>query len=119
MCSRPRLERCGNHGGDGNRVTAWKTAARNTPPGGVGSPRRRVCPTMTAGQAGGGSHSSSECRWTFTPFPPSALRVPPGLYVSDHLAPLALRTAFPSSLVGRDSHDYCGASVTLGLAALR
>jgi len=39
--------------------------------------------------------------------------------VSDHLAPLALRTAFPSSLVGRDSHDYCGASVTLGLASLR
>ena len=32
---------------------------------------------------------------------------------------LALRTAFPSSLVGRYSYDYYGASVTLGLAPLR
>jgi hypothetical protein len=30
-----------------------------------------------------------------------------------------MRTAFPSSLVGRYSYDYCGASVTLGLAPLR
>jgi hypothetical protein len=33
-----------------------------------------------------------------------------------HLAPLALRTAFPSSLAGRDSGDYYGASVAMGLA---
>ena len=39
--------------------------------------------------------------------------------VSDHLAPLALRTAFPSSLVGRYSHDYYEASVAIGLAPLR
>ncbi|CNG86162.1 Uncharacterised protein [Mycobacterium tuberculosis] len=39
--------------------------------------------------------------------------------MSDHLAPLALWTAFPSSLVGRDSHDYYGACVTIGLAPLR
>jgi hypothetical protein len=31
--------------------------------------------------------------------------------MSDHLAPFALWTAFPSSLVGRDSDDYYGASV--------
>ena len=43
----------------------------------------------------------------------------PALQVSDHLAPFALWTAFPSSLVGRDSHDYYGASVTIGLAPLR
>ena len=30
-----------------------------------------------------------------------------------------MRTAFPSSLVGRYSYDYYGASVTLGLAPLR
>src|SRR5213076_3455413 len=46
-------------------------------------------------------------------------RIPPSLRVSDHLAPLALQTAFPSSLVGRYSYDYYGASVTLGLAPLR
>ena len=33
--------------------------------------------------------------------------------MSNHLAPLALWTAFPSSLVGRDSHDYYGACVVL------
>src|SRR6266511_4695654 len=32
------------------------------------------------------------------------------------LCPFALRTAFPPSLVGRYSHDYCGHSVALGLA---
>jgi len=36
--------------------------------------------------------------------------------VSDHLAPLALWTAFPSSLVRRYSHDYYGASVAIGLS---
>jgi len=33
--------------------------------------------------------------------------------VSDHLAPFALWTAFPSSLTGRDSGDYYEASVAL------
>jgi hypothetical protein len=33
-----------------------------------------------------------------------------------HLAPFALRTAFASPLVRRDSHDYYGACVTIGLA---
>jgi hypothetical protein len=37
----------------------------------------------------------------------------------DHLAPFALRTAFPSPLAGRDSGDYYGACVALGLAPLR
>jgi hypothetical protein len=37
----------------------------------------------------------------------------------DHLAPFALRTAFPSSLAGRCSGDYYGACVTIGLASLR
>jgi hypothetical protein len=36
--------------------------------------------------------------------------------MSDHLVPFALRTAFPSSLVGRDSHDYYETSVAIGLA---
>ena len=31
--------------------------------------------------------------------------------MSGHLAPFALRTALPSSLVGRGSDDYYGASV--------
>jgi len=31
--------------------------------------------------------------------------------MSGHLAPFALRTAFPSSLVGRNSDDYYEASV--------
>jgi len=40
--------------------------------------------------------------------------------VSDHLAPFArLRTAFPSSLVRRYSHDYYEATVAIGLASLR
>jgi len=35
--------------------------------------------------------------------------------MSDHLAPFArLWTAFPSSLVGRYSHDYYEACVTIG-----
>jgi hypothetical protein len=33
-----------------------------------------------------------------------------------HLAPFALWAAFPPSSAGRDSGDYCGASVALGLA---
>jgi len=32
------------------------------------------------------------------------------------LGPFALRTGLPSSLVGRDSHDYYGPSVAIGLA---
>jgi len=39
--------------------------------------------------------------------------------MSNHLAPFALQTAFPSPLVGRDFHDYYGACVTIGLASLR
>jgi len=39
--------------------------------------------------------------------------------VSHHLAPFALWTAFPPSLAGRDSGDYYGASVALGLAPVR
>jgi hypothetical protein len=36
--------------------------------------------------------------------------------MSGHLAPFALRAAFPPSSAGRDSGDYYGASVALGLA---
>lgn len=39
--------------------------------------------------------------------------------MSDHLAPFALRTAFPSSLAGRYSCDYYEASVTMGLTPFR
>jgi len=39
--------------------------------------------------------------------------------MSDHLAPFALRAAFPPSLAGRHSGDYYGASVALGLAPVR
>jgi len=39
--------------------------------------------------------------------------------MSDHLAPFALWTAFPSSLVGRDSYDYYGASVTITARAVQ
>jgi hypothetical protein len=39
--------------------------------------------------------------------------------MSDHLAPFALQTAFPSSSVGRNSHDYYEASVAIGLAPRR
>jgi hypothetical protein len=34
----------------------------------------------------------------------------------DHLCPFALIPAFPDVVAGRDSGDYCGHSVTLGLA---
>ena len=37
------------------------------------------------------------------------------LLVSDHLCPLALWTAFPPSLAGRDSCDYYGHNVAIGL----
>ena len=36
-----------------------------------------------------------------------------------HLSPFPLCLAFPGSLVGRDSYEYYGDSVTLGLAACR
>ena len=36
--------------------------------------------------------------------------------MSSHLCPFALWTAFPSSLVGRDFHDYYEHSLTLELA---
>jgi hypothetical protein len=49
----------------------------------------------------------------------SALRIPPGLWISGRLCPLALWTALPSSLVRRDSHDYYGHSVAIGLAPRR
>ena len=39
--------------------------------------------------------------------------------MSSHLDPFALRTALPSSPVGRYSHDYYGSAVTLGLAPRR
>ncbi len=39
--------------------------------------------------------------------------------MSSHLCPFALRTALPSSLVGRCSHDYYGHSVTPGARAPR
>jgi hypothetical protein len=39
--------------------------------------------------------------------------------VSDHLAPFALWTAFPSALAGRDACDYYEASVAIGLASRR
>ena len=45
------------------------------------------------------------------------LRIPRGASMSSHLCSFALRTALPSSLVGRCSHDYYEHSVTLGLAA--
>ena len=48
-----------------------------------------------------------------------AFRIPSVPRVSSHLAPLALRTTFPSSLVGRYSHDYYGASVAIGFASRR
>ena len=40
----------------------------------------------------------------------------PDLMCPLHLAPFALRTAFPPSLAGRDSGDYYEASVAIGLA---
>jgi len=39
--------------------------------------------------------------------------------VSDHLCPFALRTAFPPSLAGRDSCDYYGHCVAIGLTSRR
>jgi len=44
---------------------------------------------------------------------------PARLDILNHLAPFALRTAFPPSLVRRDSHDYYEACVTMGLAPFR
>ena len=38
---------------------------------------------------------------------------------SDYLSPFALCMALPCSLVGRNSHDYYGDSVTIGLSSLR
>ncbi|BEK85793.1 hypothetical protein GCM10010198_08180 [Nocardia seriolae] len=43
----------------------------------------------------------------------------PSIECPIHLAPFALRTAFPPSLAGRDSGDYYEASVALGLASGR
>ena len=39
--------------------------------------------------------------------------------MSSHLTPFALQAAFPPSLARRDSGDYYGASVALGLAPVR
>jgi len=49
----------------------------------------------------------------------SALRIPPGIVMSDHLVCFALWTAFPPSLAGRDSCDYYQTSVAIGLASRR
>ncbi len=38
---------------------------------------------------------------------------------ADHLCPFALWTTFSSSLVGRDSYDYYGHSVSVEVAFLR
>ena len=38
---------------------------------------------------------------------------------ADHLCPFALWTTFSSSLVGRDSYDYYGHSVSLEVALFR
>ena len=43
----------------------------------------------------------------------------PCLLLLRHLLPFALCGAFPRSLVGRDSDDYYGSSVPLGLASRR
>lgn len=43
----------------------------------------------------------------------------PIMLTLNRLAPFALWTAFPSSLVGRDSYDYYEASVAIGLAPRR
>jgi hypothetical protein len=53
------------------------------------------------------------------PFRRSALRLPPGVVVSDHLVCFALWTAFPPALAGRDAGDYYQTSVALGLASRR
>src|SRR6266496_6209378 len=53
------------------------------------------------------------------PFRRSALRIPPGSVISDHLVCFALWTAFPPSLAGRNSCDYYQTSVAIGLASLR
>ena len=49
----------------------------------------------------------------------SALRIPAGIVMSDHLVPFALWTAFPPSLAGRGSCDYYETSVAIGLASRR
>jgi len=43
----------------------------------------------------------------------------PARVILNHLAPFALRAAFPPSLAGRYSRDYYEASVTMGLASGR
>ncbi|SQD97237.1 hypothetical protein FMEAI12_3990001 [Parafrankia sp. Ea1.12] len=43
----------------------------------------------------------------------------PILEVSDHLVPFALVPALPDSSAGRDSGDYYGTSVAVGLASRR
>ena len=50
-----------------------------------------------------------------------ALRIPRTAWLlnADHLCPFALWTTFSSSLVGRDSYDYYGHSVSLEVALLR
>ena len=40
-------------------------------------------------------------------------------YLLYNLLPFPLRQAFPDSLVGRDSHEYYGSSVTMSLSAFR
>src|SRR3954470_23257696 len=61
----------------------------------------------------------------------STYRKPPSAFVTHHYAclpiwwcpitwpPSPMRTAFPSSLAGRDSGDYYEASVAIGLASVR
>ena len=44
---------------------------------------------------------------------------PFSIRISGHLVPFALRTAFPSPLVRRYSHDYYDTCVAIGLAPLR
>jgi hypothetical protein len=75
----------------------------------------------------------NSCRYSSShgrPFLPRSRRIPSTVSAScisqssrscasDHLCPFALRTAFPSSLAGRDPCDYYGHCVAIGLASLR
>jgi hypothetical protein len=74
-----------------------------------------------------GSPATITCQRVHPPSPHRASRSVSALGISPtsrlampgHLAPFALLPAFPDSLAGRDSCDYYGASVAIGLASRR
>jgi hypothetical protein len=80
-------------------------------------PRSRTGRASFPGIRLSSNHFAAEAAWDMTSDPGSALRIFAYLPIPDApvtCSPSPVQTAFPSSLVGRDSDDYYESSVAIG-----